>query len=82
MPAPLDASSHQWTWLSLSGLVGFVIGDFCLSQAFIMIGARVAMLIMTLAPLIAAFTGWYFLGDTFSANSIIGMLIVMRGKLS
>jgi len=79
MPAPLDASSHQWTWLSLSGLVGFVIGDFCLFQAFILIGARVSMLIMTLAPLIAAFTGWYFLGDTFSANSIIGMLIVMLG---
>jgi len=79
MPLPLDATSHQWTWLSISGLVGFVIGDFCLFQAFIVIGARVSMLLMTLAPPIAAFTGWYFYGDSISGKGVIGMMVTMVG---
>ncbi len=79
MPVPLDATSHQWTWLSISGLVGFVIGDYCLFQAFIIIGARVSMLFMTLAPPIAAFTGWYFYGDIISGKGALGMFITMIG---
>ncbi|HSN55647.1 MAG TPA: DMT family transporter, partial [Candidatus Sulfomarinibacteraceae bacterium] len=27
MPLPMDAPRHAWLWLSLSGLVGFTIGD-------------------------------------------------------
>ncbi len=76
---PLDAGMHQWTWLSISGLVGFVIGDFCLFQAFILIGARVSMLVMTLAPPIAALAGWYFLGDSLSSRGLLGMSITLLG---
>ncbi len=79
MPFPADASVYQWTWLSISGLVGFVIGDFCLFQAFIIIGARVSMLVMTLAPPIAALAGWYFLGDSISILGIIGMALTLFG---
>ena len=69
---PTDATSYQWFWLSLSGLVGFVIGDLCLFKSFTIIGSRMAMLIMTLAPPIAAFTGWFFLG--VEANTWQGSL--------
>jgi drug/metabolite transporter (DMT)-like permease len=79
MPFPLDASTHQLTWLTVSGLVGFVIGDFCLFQAFVIIGARVSMLFMTLAPPIAALAGWYFLNDSISPRGILGMIITMAG---
>ena len=79
MPLPLDATPHQWTWLSISGLIGFVIGDFCLFQAFIIIGARVSMLLMTLAPPIAALAGWYFLNDSISIKGVLGMSITMVG---
>ena len=53
---PLHASHNQWIWLSLSGFIGFVFGDLCLFKAFTVIGSRYSMLIMTLAPPIAA---WY-----------------------
>src|SRR5512137_2628270 len=43
---PLHATPHAWLWLSLSGLVGFVFGDLCLFQAFVVIGARISMLLM------------------------------------
>lgn len=79
MLLPADAGSHQWIWLCISGIVGFVIGDYCLFQAFILIGARVAMLVMTMAPIIAAVTGWYFLGDSISSLGILGMLVTVFG---
>jgi len=60
-------------------LVGFVIGDFCLFQAFILIGARISMLLMTLAPPIAAFTGWYFYHDAIETRGVLGMLITIIG---
>ena len=34
---PTSASLHNIVWLSLSGLVGFVIGDLCLFQAYVLI---------------------------------------------
>ena len=42
------ATGYQWFWLVTSGLVGFVLGDLFLFRAFILIGARISMLIMSL----------------------------------
>src|SRR5659263_243161 len=33
-PLPTDATPSAWLWLSLSGLVGFVIGDIFLFEAY------------------------------------------------
>ena len=57
-PLPVNASGHAWIWLMASGLVGFVFGDLFLFKSYTLIGSRFAMLIMTLAPPIAAFGGW------------------------
>ena len=51
---PSGASYHNWIWLSLSGFVGFVLGDLFLFRAYVVVGARISMLIMSLAPPIAA----------------------------
>ncbi len=63
---PLDAPSHAGLWLSLSGLVGFTIGDLLLFRALVVIGARVSMLMMALVPPITALIGWVTLGETLS----------------
>jgi len=76
---PTDASLHNWGWLALSGLVGFVIGDLFLFQAFVVIGARTAMLIMSLAPPIAALTGWMILGERFTLQNTTGMALTLTG---
>ncbi|RIK34721.1 MAG: EamA family transporter, partial [Chloroflexi bacterium] len=47
---PVDAGLERWGWMGLSGLIGFVIGDAMLFQAFVMIGPRLSMLLMALAP--------------------------------
>ena len=76
---PTDASSEAWFWLSLSGLVGFVIGDLFLFASYAIVSSRVAMLIMTLVPPMTAFLGWLILGETMELKSIAGMLLVVIG---
>jgi drug/metabolite transporter (DMT)-like permease len=76
---PVDASMHNWIWLSISGLVGFVLGDLVLFQAYVVVGARISMLIMSLAPPIAALIGWFVLGETLSIKQGFAMLLTFAG---
>lgn len=76
---PVDASVHAWVWLSISGLVGFVFGDYFLFRAFAAISARIAMLIMTLVPPITAVIGWAILGETMTLLQITGMTLTISG---
>lgn len=76
---PTDATLFQWKWLAFSGLIGFVIGDLLLFQAFVVVGARVSMLMMALAPPFAAFIGWILLGEVLSPMSWLGMAVTMCG---
>jgi drug/metabolite transporter (DMT)-like permease len=76
---PVDAPANTWFYLGLSGIIGFVFGDLCLFQAFLVIGARVSMLIMTLTPLITALIGWMVLGETLSLKSWTGMGLTILG---
>ncbi len=76
---PTDATAHNWIWLGLSGVVGFIIGDYFLFSSYPIIGSRVAMLIMTLAPPLAAFLGWIVLGETMNMKALLGMFFVLTG---
>jgi len=76
---PTDATGFAWLWLSVSGLVGFAIGDLLLFQAFVVVGARISMLLMSLVPPITALVGWMILGETLSLQSITGMVITISG---
>jgi len=76
---PTDASLYNWKWLAISGLVGFVIGDLLLFQSYLVIGARVAMLLMALAPPFAAFIGWIMLDEVLTPMNWLGMAITMTG---
>ena len=55
-PLPAGASNEAYLWMMLSGLVGYVIGDFCLFQCYLIIGSKFGQLFMTLAPIAAAIT--------------------------
>jgi drug/metabolite transporter (DMT)-like permease len=66
----------------LAGLVrpgGFVLGDLFLFRSFILIGARIAMLIMALVPPITALIGWITLGEVLSGQEFLGMAITLLG---
>lgn len=79
VPYPRHADSGTWTWLLLSGLVGYVVGDYCLMQGYIHIGSRFGQLFMTLSAPTAAITGRIFLGEQMRPTAIIGMIITLSG---
>jgi drug/metabolite transporter (DMT)-like permease len=76
---PSDASMHTWLWLALSGIVGFVIGDYCLFKAYIITGARVAMLMMTLAPVVAAVFARFLLNEVMGTLNLLAMAVTLSG---
>lgn len=76
---PDDATRHNWVWLGLSGLVGLVLGDYFLFRSYSVIGSRFAMLIMTLVPPIAAFFGYFILGESLEIIQVTGMIVVILG---
>ncbi len=76
---PTDATSHTWFWLLISGLLGFVLGDMFLFEAFVEIGSRISLLIMSAAPPITALVGYLIMGERISLLGLAGMLVTMAG---
>lgn len=78
-PYPLYADGKAWFWLALSGLVGYVFGDYCLFNSYIVFGSRYGQLFMTLAPPVAGIAGWILLGEAMSWRSWVAMLVTLTG---
>ena len=78
-PYPLYADGQAWFWLSLSGFVGYLLGDYCLFNSYIWIGSRFGQLFMTLAPPTAAIAGFFMLGETLAWNAWLGMMVTLTG---
>lgn len=79
LPLPLDATSFNWFWLILSGLVGLVLGDYFLFRSYMLISSRISMLLMTLVPPITALIGWVVLGERMTLLHIAGMFMTVGG---
>ena len=78
-PLPVPASTEAYLWMMLSGFVGYVIGDFCLFQCYIIIGSKFGQLFMTLSPIAAAITAWITLGQEIRPQAMLAMLVTLTG---
>ena len=81
IPLPSEIETERLIWLSLSGIIGLVLGDSALFQAFILIGPRISMLLMGLTPVLAAILAWIFLGEQLSELQILGIGLTIGGVL-
>ena len=79
VPFPPLANGQTWFWLSLSGFVGYVLGDYCLFQSYVLMNSRFGQLFMTLASPAAALAAWILLGEKMSLLALLGMIITMSG---
>lgn len=79
---PVDASAHTWLWLAVSGLIGFTVGDLCLFRAFVLVGARVSMLLMALVPPFTTVLGLVIMGEVLSVRELAGMVLTVIGVSS
>lgn len=78
-PIPLNQPPERWIWLGLSGIVGLALGDIFLFQAFVLIGPRLSMLMMALAPVLSAIMAFIFFGEQLTAIQILGIVVTMFG---
>lgn len=76
---PLDADPSAWAWLTLSGLVGFTLGDLCLFRAFVLIGPRLATLIMASVPVWTSLLGFVFLDERLLGRELLGIALTVSG---
>ncbi len=79
LPLPLAVEGRRWILLGASGLIGLALGDGFLFQAFIWIGPRLSMLLLSTAPALASLWAWWFLGEALSIPQLGGILVTMVG---
>ena len=78
-PWPVYAGVEAWSWLLLSGVVGYFFGDWCLFNSYLTIGSRMGQLFMTLAPMFTAIFAWMMLGQTLSWSALLAMAVTLLG---
>jgi drug/metabolite transporter (DMT)-like permease len=78
-PFPLNAEPFRWGWLSLSSLIGLVIGDTFLFYAYVLIGPRLSMLVMSLVPIINTAAGWLLFAEQISTWEMAGIVLAVGG---
>ena len=78
-PIPFGAEAERWLWLGLSGIIGLAVGDAFLFQAYIWIGPRLTMLLMSTAPVISGLLAWATLGEKLRGLQWLGVLLTVAG---
>lgn len=78
-PLPLHAEPERWFWLSISGVIGLAVADAFLFQAYVWIGPRLGMLLMSCAPVMATILAWIFLDETLGIWQLTGILLTVAG---
>ncbi len=73
------ANGEQWFWLGVSGIIGLGIGDFALFTAFVVLGPRRSLLMMSLAPVCSAVFGYLILGEILEFWAIVGITVTLAG---
>ena len=76
---PVQASGEHWLWLLLSGLVGLAIGDTFLFKTYQLIGARLGLLLLSLAPVFSILIAWIFMGEILTTLQVIGVILTLAG---
>lgn len=69
----------QLLYLGTSGVIGLAVGDSFLFRAYRQIGPRVAMLVMSVSPAIAALLAYVVLGERLPLLGILGIAVTLTG---
>jgi drug/metabolite transporter (DMT)-like permease len=78
-PFPASAGPYRFPWLAVSGVIGLVIGDSLLFQAYVLVGPRLGVLLLSLAPIFGTLLAWVLLGETLSALEIGAIALALGG---
>jgi drug/metabolite transporter (DMT)-like permease len=73
------ADGTQWFYMGLSGLAGLALGDFGYFGALVFIGPRRGVLLMSMAPIFSAISGYFILGEALMRWDVIGIAVTLSG---
>jgi len=74
-------SLTQYTYVSLSGVLGLVIGDYFGFNAMAILGARVSSIFNAIAPVATLIFGYILLSETINGVGLAGIIICMSGVI-
>jgi drug/metabolite transporter (DMT)-like permease len=76
---PRDIEPFRWGWLAISSLLGLVLGDAFLFRAYVMIGPRLSMLMMSTVPIVSTMFGWLLFGEMVTSLELAGVVLAVGG---
>lgn len=76
---PLGLQAKAYLVFSLSGVVGFCIADLFIFQAFVDLGPRQTMVILTTSPIFSAVMSRIFYKENLLGIQIAGILVTITG---
>lgn len=76
---PFQAEPYRWGWLALSSILGLVLGDTFLFRAYVLVGPRLSMLMMSTVPILSTIMATIFLGERVSGIDLLGIIVTVCG---
>ena len=76
---PLHVEPFRWGWLGLSSILGLVLGDSALFYAYVLLGPRLAMLLMSLGPIMSTIAGRLLFGEIIALPEMVGIGLTLGG---
>jgi drug/metabolite transporter (DMT)-like permease len=76
---PWDAEPYRWFWFAISSILGLVLGDTFLFRAYVLIGPRISMLLMSTVPIYSTIFGWLLFDEVVSGLESLGIILAVGG---
>jgi drug/metabolite transporter (DMT)-like permease len=76
---PLSLSPTTYLALLLSGVIGFFLTDLLLFKAYVWLGARESLVIMTLSPVVTAILGFFLFSERLNLLQVTGIMLTIGG---
>ncbi|MEL7498234.1 MAG: DMT family transporter [Planctomycetota bacterium] len=76
-----SASWESWGWLTLSGLIGIVIGDAFYFRSLQILGPRIALMVATTSPIFSVGISWLVIGESLHFAAITGIIMTVGGVM-
>ena len=74
-----QANNAQWFYMSVSGVIGLALGDFGYFGTLVILGPRRGTLLMSLAAVFAALSGYFILNEILGPWTIVGIVVTLSG---
>lgn len=76
---PAGVEPFRWSWLAVSSLLGLVLGDAFLFRAYVLIGPRLSMLMMSTVPIFSVLFGRLLFNEAITVLETAGIVLAVVG---